>query len=102
MISRRGKPCAVLVGIENYNAEDLALARSEDFWRMIRLRGADGKSSTLAEVEARLGITSAMPAAKLRQGRRRASSPDRTSKAERRPGHRSLARVTVFWRGAQT
>ena len=57
VISRRGKPCAVLVGIEDYDAEDLELASSEDFWRMIRQRRAGGKSLPIAEVEARLGIT---------------------------------------------
>ena len=31
VISRRGKACAVLVGIEDYDAEDLELASSEDF-----------------------------------------------------------------------
>jgi prevent-host-death family protein len=64
VISRRGKPCAVLVGIEDYDAEDLELASSGDFWRMIRLRRASGKSVPLAEVEARLGVTSAKPAGK--------------------------------------
>ena len=38
VISRRGKPCAVLVGIEEYDSEDLELASSEDFWRMVRQR----------------------------------------------------------------
>ena len=64
VISRRGKPCAVLVGIEAYDAEDMALASSEDFWRMIRLRRDSGKSLPLADVEARLGITSEKPAGK--------------------------------------
>lgn len=64
VISRRGKPCAVLVGIEDYDAEDLRLARSEDFWRMIRQRRASGKSVPLAEVEARLGIASGTPTGK--------------------------------------
>src|SRR5271167_1565194 len=64
VISRRGKPCAVLVGIENYDSEDLRIASSVDFWRMIRQRRADGKSFPLAEVEARLGVTSGKPAGK--------------------------------------
>ena len=64
VISRRGKPCAVLVGIEDYDAEDLGLASSEEFWRMIRLRRASGKSFPRAEVEARLGIMSGKPAGK--------------------------------------
>ena len=64
VISRRGKPCAVLVGIEDYESEDLGVASSEESWRMIRLRRGSGKSVPLAEVEARLGITSAKPARK--------------------------------------
>ncbi len=64
VISRRGKPCAVLVGIEDYDAEDLGLASSEDFWHMIRLRRGSGTSVPLAEVEARLGVTSGTPARK--------------------------------------
>jgi prevent-host-death family protein len=54
LISRGGKPCAVLVGVAGYDAEDLRLATSQDFWRMIRDRRSEGKSSSLAEVEARL------------------------------------------------
>ncbi len=64
VISRRGKPCAVLVGIESYDAEDLELATSEDFWRMIGLRRASGKSLPLTDVEARLGIIGARPTRK--------------------------------------
>jgi prevent-host-death family protein len=64
VISRRGKPCAVLVGIEDYDPEDMVLASSEDFWRMIRLRRHSGKSLPIGEVEARLGITSAKPPVK--------------------------------------
>ena len=54
VISRRGKPCAVLVGIEDYDADELGLANSDDFWRMIRARRAGGKSVSLSEVEAGL------------------------------------------------
>jgi prevent-host-death family protein len=70
IISRRGKPCAVLVGIEDYDAEDLRLASSEDFWRMIRQRRSGGKSIPLAEVEARLGTTSGKPTARRATGRK--------------------------------
>jgi len=73
VISRRGKPCAVLVGIEDYDSEDLRMASSVDFWRMIRQRRARGKSFPLAEVEVRLGFTSGKPAGKraaTRKGRK--------------------------------
>lgn len=64
LISRRGKPCAVLVGIEDYDAEDLRLASSPDFWRMIRERRTQGKSLSLAEVKARLEARGRKPAGK--------------------------------------
>ena len=54
VISRRGKPCAVLVGIEDYDAEDLRFASSKDFWHMIHQRRTRGNSIPLAEIEARL------------------------------------------------
>jgi antitoxin (DNA-binding transcriptional repressor) of toxin-antitoxin stability system len=54
VIYREGKPCAVLVGIQGYDAEDLRLAKSPAFWRMIQQRRAEGKSIPLAEVESRL------------------------------------------------
>jgi hypothetical protein len=44
----------VLLGIESYDAEDLRLASSPDFWRMIKERRIRGQSFPLAEVEARL------------------------------------------------
>ena len=64
VISRHGRPRAVLVGIEDYDAEDLRCESSEQFWRMIRLRRASGKSVPLEEVEARLGIASGKPRGK--------------------------------------
>ena len=54
VISREGKPCAVLVGIQDYDAEDLQRATSPEFWLLIRERRAEGDSLPLAEVEARL------------------------------------------------
>jgi prevent-host-death family protein len=54
LISRDGKPCAVLVGVEDYDTEDLRLATSPDFWLMIRQRRIQGSSVPLAEVESRL------------------------------------------------
>jgi prevent-host-death family protein len=79
VISRRGKPCAVLVGIENYDAEDLALASSQDFWEMIRRRRASGKSLPLEEVAARLGITSARSAGKRTAKKKTLKNSDRKS-----------------------
>ncbi len=64
VISRHGKPCAVLVGIEDYDAEDLRLASSQDFWRMIRSRRTGGKSIPLSDVERQLKSAGRRPASK--------------------------------------
>ena len=73
LISREGKPCAVLVGIQDYDAEDLQLATSPDFWLMIRQRRAEGSSLPLAEVEAQL------------KNRRRKSGGQRSATRKPRP-----------------
>ncbi len=59
LITRRGKPCAVVVGVENYDQEDFELAQSADFWRMIEARRKESPSIPLAEVKRQLGITRA-------------------------------------------
>ena len=38
LVTRDGKPMAVMVGIENKDEEDLQLEASADFWRMIEER----------------------------------------------------------------
>jgi len=64
IISRHGKPCAVLVGIEDYDAEDLQLAGSQDFWQMINSRRTRGKSIPLSEVESHLASRVRKPVSK--------------------------------------
>jgi prevent-host-death family protein len=54
VIERNGRPSAVVVGIEDYDDEDLALASSDAFWQMISERRGPGRSSSLSEVRERL------------------------------------------------
>lgn len=54
LITRDGKPAAVILGLEPYDAEDLQLAGSADFWRMIEERRREGSGITIAEARARL------------------------------------------------
>jgi antitoxin (DNA-binding transcriptional repressor) of toxin-antitoxin stability system len=61
VISRGGRPCALLVGIEAYDAEDLRWATSSEFWEMIGQRRTHGNEVPLAEVEARLGLKRPRP-----------------------------------------
>src|SRR3954451_15519264 len=54
VLTRGGKPSAVLIGIENYDAEDQAYATSAEFWRLIESR-RQGRTVPLAELKTRLG-----------------------------------------------
>jgi PHD/YefM family antitoxin component YafN of YafNO toxin-antitoxin module len=53
VIMRHGKPSVVVIGVEQYDAEDWELATSGEFWRMIEER-RHGRLIPLAEVKTRL------------------------------------------------
>lgn len=54
VVTRHGRPAAVLVGVEGHDWEDLVLQMSPGFWRMIERRRHQ-KTVPLAEVRRRLG-----------------------------------------------
>lgn len=54
LITRGGKPAAMVLGLESHDAEDLETARSSEFWRMIRRRHSGGSPISLAEARTRL------------------------------------------------
>jgi prevent-host-death family protein len=53
VVTRRGKPCVVILGIESYDEEDFQLASSPEFWRMIEKRRRE-PSISLSELRSRL------------------------------------------------
>ena len=53
VITRHGRPSAVLVGVEGRDWEDLALQTSPGFWKLIEVRRREPTVS-LAELKARL------------------------------------------------
>ena len=55
VITREGKPSAVVLGLESYDDEDVRLAVSPEFCEMIQLR-RQGRSIPLIELKARLGL----------------------------------------------
>jgi prevent-host-death family protein len=63
VVTRNGKPSAVIVGIENYDEEELELASSAEFWSMIE-QSRKSPSIPLSELKQRLGLTSSRPAAR--------------------------------------
>lgn len=53
VVTRRGRPAAVLVGVAGQDWEDVLLQTSPDFWKMIERRRGQ-KTLSLAEVRKRL------------------------------------------------
>ena len=73
LVTRGGRPSAVIVGIESYDEEDLALARAPEFWRMIEQR-RQGRSISLAQLKARLKAREQKQHSKPANGKRKGSS----------------------------
>lgn len=56
VIERDGKPVAIVFGLEDYDTEDVELARSSEFWQMIAVRRQHGRSIPLADLKLELGL----------------------------------------------
>ena len=56
VITRNGKPVALIVGVEGMDAEQLQLGSSDKFWRLIEQRRKQ-KTISRAELEQKLGDT---------------------------------------------
>lgn len=57
VITRNGKPVALIIGVEGMDEEQLQLGSNEKFWRLIEKRRKD-KTISRAELEQRLGNSS--------------------------------------------
>lgn len=55
LLTRNGRPSVVLVGVEGLDEEDVRLASSAKFWRMIEQR-REGRSIPLSELRTELGL----------------------------------------------
>ena len=56
LITRHGKPVALVIGVEGEDLEDLLTMANPRFWEMIEDRRRKNGSATLAEVKARYGV----------------------------------------------
>src|SRR5262245_54348261 len=56
VITEKGKPLAVVLGLKYKDEEDYALERDADFWRMIRERRKQKNAIPLAQVKKQLGL----------------------------------------------
>jgi PHD/YefM family antitoxin component YafN of YafNO toxin-antitoxin module len=79
VLTRGGKPSAVLIGIESYDDEDLELAGSADFWKLIESRRG-GKSIPLSSLRAALAKKNSPVPIKAKS----TGSPSRSGKQNRK------------------
>lgn len=56
LITKHGKPAALVIGVEGQDIEDVLLSQDPEFWKLVEARRQQPTLS-LAEVRARLGIT---------------------------------------------
>jgi prevent-host-death family protein len=56
LITRHGKPAALIIGVEGEDLEDLLTMTNPRFWEMIEDRRRENASSSLAEVRARYAV----------------------------------------------
>ena len=75
LLTRHGRPVALLIGVEGQDLETIMLAADARFWRWVEARRREPASITLAEVEERYVPGRNKPAVRSggRRGRRRAT-----------------------------
>ncbi|MCI0572752.1 MAG: type II toxin-antitoxin system Phd/YefM family antitoxin [Myxococcaceae bacterium] len=57
LITRHGRPAAVVLGVDGYDMEEVFLMQSPDFWKWVEeRRGSTGPRLGLDEVRAGLGL----------------------------------------------
>lgn len=68
LITRNGKPAALLIGVEGQDFEDVLLGANPRFWEMIEAARRDPRTFTAEEVRARFaGRDRSRPARKRRR-----------------------------------
>jgi prevent-host-death family protein len=71
LITKHGRPAALVIGVEGEDLEDLLTMGNPRFWEMIEDRRRNGRTSTLAEIRAAYGVPS--PGRRKRTRKRRRS-----------------------------
>jgi prevent-host-death family protein len=56
LITRHGKPAAIVIGVEGESLEDLLTVANPRFWELVESRRASRKTVSLAEVRRRLRL----------------------------------------------
>ena len=72
LITKHGKPAALVIGVEGEDLEDLLTMGNPRFWEMIEDRRRKNRSATIAEVRGLYGVPQPRRRRKRSKPRRRA------------------------------
>jgi prevent-host-death family protein len=56
LVTRHGKPAALIIGVEGEDFEDLMTRSDPEFWQMIEARRKTSKTISAGEMRKRLGV----------------------------------------------
>jgi prevent-host-death family protein len=73
LITRRGKPAAVVIGVEGQDLEQVLLAGDVEFWKMIQERRERGARLSSDEIRRSFGIetaTRSQTSSRVKEGRK--------------------------------
>ena len=56
LVTRHGRPAALIIGVEGEEFEDLMTRSDPEFWRMIETRRSASKTIPASEMRKRLGL----------------------------------------------
>jgi len=57
LVTRHGKPAALIIGVEGEDFEDLMTRSDPEFWKLIEARRKASKTVSAGEMRRRLGLT---------------------------------------------
>ena len=57
LVTRHGRPAAIIIGVAGEDIEDLMTRSDPEFWEMIEARRTAAKLVSAAEMRRRLGVT---------------------------------------------
>jgi len=85
VLTRKGKPVALVVGVKGLDEEQLQLSSSDTFWTLIEARRKQ-RTISRAELEQRTRDTNGSKETEKREIKARRSAPNKRAAPHRRPG----------------
>jgi len=81
LITRHGRPAALLIGVEGEELEDLLTRANPRFWEMIEARGRNSDTMSAVEMRDRLGLSRGAPSKRPSKAKRKPSTSLKKSRS---------------------